>query len=445
MPRLYFGTDGVRGPYGGPVINEAFAARLGQAAAAWAKGKGLSGRILIGRDTRASGPALTDAVAAGIAAAGLVPVDVGILPTPALARAVRTTQAALGVVITASHNPASDNGIKFFQGDGTKLSDADETAIEGLLPAQPAAATAPAREPDHFEVEYIEAITKLLPKGCLKGWTVAMDTANGATARTSPEVFRRLGAEVKGIGDAPNGTNINAGVGSEHPEKLCELAVYAGARIGVAHDGDGDRCVLCDETGHVLDGDEILAILAIHALAHHTLKDRTLVVTLQSNGGLDAAFAAAGGKTVRTQIGDRYVAEKMRSGGYLLGGESSGHIVCADVSPTGDGLIAAVKVVQVMIETGKPLSDLRKILVKFPQKTAGLTVREKRPVSELPTLSAEMASLQQEFGSRGRLLVRYSGTEPLLRFLVEAPDEAQVDRGLARLMAAANQDLFPAS
>jgi phosphoglucosamine mutase len=243
------------------------------------------------------------------------------------------------------------------------------------------------------------------------------------------------------MGDRPDGANINEGVGSEHPEALAALVLETRARLGVAHDGDGDRCVLCDESGAILDGDELLAILATHALARGSLAERTLVVTVQSNLGVDAAVEAAGGRVVRTPVGDRYVAERMRAEGATLGGESSGHIVSFDFGPTGDGLVAALKVAAVMLETGRPLSELRRVMRKFPQLTAAVDVREKRPLESLPRLSAAIRDIERELGTRGRVLVRYSGTEPKLRLLVEGPTGAAVGSGMDRLQAAARADL----
>jgi phosphoglucosamine mutase len=447
MQRVYFGTDGVRGPYGGPVVNEAFAEGLGRAAARWLEAHGVrGGRVLIGRDTRASGASLAAAVGAGVVAGGGNAVSLGIVPTPAVSRAVRLGGAALGAVITASHNPASDNGVKFFAHDGSKLTDADEAEIESHLPA--AGAARAKGEGDRAEIpgeavleSYVEAAGRILPSGSLRGWKIALDTANGATCGSSPTVLWALGAEIAGIGDHPDGLNINEGVGSEHPEGLARRVLSAGARLGIAHDGDGDRCVLCDELGGVLDGDEILAILAIHALARGDLPRGTLVVTVQSNMGVDAAVGAAGGRVIRTAVGDRYVAERMRAEGAALGGESSGHILCFDFGPTGDGLAAALKVIGVMLETGRPLSELRRVLRKFPQLSAALTVREKRPIESLASLAGETRALERELGDRGRVLVRYSGTEPKLRFLVEGPDEPVVRSGIERLCAAARADL----
>ena len=454
MTRRYFGTDGVRGSYGGPVINESFATRLGLAAARWLQGTGkrirdaagaaiddpAARRVLLGRDTRASGVALEAAVAAGLRAGGLEPVSLGVLPTPAVARAVRASGAPLGVVITASHNPAADNGIKFFGPGGVKLTDQDEAEIEMMLAADVAAA--PAQVPTCEAVTgYVATAAGLLPADALRGWRIVTDTANGSTCTTTPAVLRALGAEVIAIGAAPDGANINAGVGSEHPEQLAQRVRAEGARLGIAHDGDGDRCVLCDERGEILDGDEILTILGTHALTRGQLAKKTLVVTVQSNLGVDAALAAAGGRLLRTSVGDRYVIERMLAEGATLGGESSGHIICSEISPTGDGLVVALKVVEVMLARGRPLSELRRVLRKFPQLTAALKVREKRPLETLPRLAAEIAALEGELGSQGRVLVRYSGTEAKLRLLVEGPDDAIVRAALARLDAAARTEL----
>lgn len=440
MSRKYFGTDGVRGPYGGPVINEAFAAQLAQAAARWAHAAG-SGPVLIGRDTRGSGARLLEAVAHGLRAGGAQPVSLGIVPTPAVARAVRGSDAHLGVMITASHNPASDNGIKFFGADGVKLTDADELAIERLLAPVPAPNGATCATAAGAVEHYIAAAQAILPAGSLAGWKVVLDTAHGATAGTSPVVLRNLGAEVVGIGDAPDGTNINAGVGSEHPAPLAAEVRAVGARIGIAHDGDGDRCLLCDENGEGLDGDAILTILATHALAHRRLVKNTLVITVQSNLGVDAALAAVGGRVLRTAVGDRYVIERMAAEGATLGGESSGHIICSEISPTGDGLVAALKVIEVMLATGRPLSELRRVLKKFPQLTAALKVKEKLPLETLPRVTDAIRRLEAELGDRGRVLVRYSGTEAKLRLLIEGPTDALVAEGLARLDAAVRSDL----
>lgn len=443
MKRTYFGTDGIRGQFGGPVINEEFASRLGAAVGRWLKeaGGASQGAVLIGRDTRASGVALARAAAAGLAAEGWRVVDLGVLPTPAVSRAVKAGGAALGVMITASHNPAEDNGIKFFNGTGVKLTDAQEAEIERQLSETVVAVGSEALPAGEALGDYLGAAGALLPASALTGWKIVLDTANGATCAASPMVLRGLGAEVIGIGDRPDGTNINADVGSEHPEALAARVVAEGARLGIAHDGDGDRCVLCDEKGGVLDGDEILTILATHALAHGRLVKKILVATVQSNLGVDAAIAAAGGTVRRSAVGDRYVIEEMLKCGATLGGESSGHVICLENAATGDGLVAALKVIEVMLATGKPLSELRGVLRKFPQLTAALKVKTKTPLESLPGLQAVIAALESELGADGRLLVRYSGTEAKLRLLVEGPSESTVRVAMARLEAAVRAEL----
>ena len=445
MMRKYFGTDGVRGPYGGPVVTEAFIARLGVAAARWLRDdlKRETRKVVIGRDTRFSGPGLEAAFAAGLRSEGVAPVSLGVVPAPAVARAVPADQAALGAMITASHNPATDNGIKFFDSRGVKLSDADEARLEQLLPAAPPAvpAAGPPLPVADALAPYLAAAQAILPAGALRGWRIVLDTANGATCASSPVVLRRLGAEVAGLGDEPDGRNINAGVGSEHPEKLSAQVRATGARLGVAHDGDGDRCVLCDELGGILDGDEILTILATHALGRGALRKKILVATVQSNLGVDAAVHAAGGRVVRTPVGDRYVSERMRAENAALGGESSGHIIFSDISSAGDGLVAALKIIEVMMATGKPLSALRSVLRKFPQATASLTARARRPLEDLPGLCAAIAALEAELGSHGRVLVRWSGTEPKLRFLVEGESDNIARTGLERLLDTAGREL----
>jgi phosphoglucosamine mutase len=444
MKRLYFGTDGVRGNYSSELINEAFVARLVAAAVSWVatKNKGLSKpTVLIGRDTRSSGVILERAVIDGVVAAGGSPVPLGILPTPAVARAVRFMPADLGVVITASHNPAGDNGIKFFGPQGLKLSDADEIEIEGLLAESVERKSGHSAYSDNAVLDYIDTARKLLSANSLTGWRIVLDTANGATCRTSPVVLSELGADVVGLGNTPDGLNINDGVGSEHPEALAALVKKLGARIGIAHDGDGDRCILCDEQGAVLDGDEILTILAIDAIDRRVLAENTLVITVQSNLGVDAAVTARGGRVLRTNVGDRYVIERMRAVGATLGGESSGHIVCADISPTGDGLVAALRVIDVMQRTGKPLSLLRMGLQKFPQRTTALRVSERRDLAACINLQSAVAQLETSLGTGGRVLVRYSGTEAKLRLLVEGPTPEITDAGLAALEVAARNDL----
>ncbi|MEI6106233.1 MAG: phosphoglucosamine mutase [Opitutae bacterium] len=446
MKRQYFGTDGVRGPYGSPTMNENFAWRLGVAAARYTKAQpGLAGRpVFIGRDTRASGSALEQALAAGLKSEGLRPISLGVVPTPVVSLLTRREPAALGVVITASHNPASDNGIKFFGPAGIKLTDEQELQIEQLIPASPPdrlPPTGPGETLAEPLAHYLALTTALLPAQSLQGWKIVLDTANGAAAVSSRTALAQLGASLTLLGDQPDGRNINDGVGSQHTEKMCALVRTTGARLGIAHDGDADRCILCDETGQVLDGDEILTLLALHALQQGRLAANTLVITQQSNLGVDAAVTAAGGRVCRTAVGDRYVIERMRAEGAMLGGESSGHVICAEISPTGDGLVAALKVIEVMLATGQPLSVLRRSLTKFPQLTAALTVKEKKPLESLPTLPAVIRAVEGEMGTAGRVMIRYSGTEPKLRLLVEGPTDAVVRASMDKLTAAVRADL----
>ncbi len=444
MKRTYFGTDGVRGPYGGPLINEQFAERLGVAAARYLSRHAHSGtqRVYLGRDTRASGESLLNAVASGLASMGIQVVSLGVVPTPAVSATVIRAQGALGVMITASHNPAADNGIKFFGPSGVKLTDAQEFEIEQLLPEEtPNVIHCSVSAEGGACAAYIEKMSGLLPPQALGGWKIVLDTANGATCTTSPTVLKKLGADVIGLGDAPDGQNINAGLGSEHPEKMAERVKATGARLGIAHDGDGDRCILCDERGEILDGDEILTLLALRAQKTGKLGANTLVITVQSNLGVDAALGAVGAKVLRTAVGDRYVIEQMLASGATLGGESSGHIICTEIAPTGDGLAAALKVLEVMLATGQPLSELRKALRKFPQASVALKVKEKKPLETLPHFPLVMETLERELGATGRLLVRYSGTEAKLRLLVEGPTEATVQAAMNRLINVAKIDL----
>lgn len=443
MSRKYFGTDGVRGPYGSATMNEDFAWRLGAAAARFAKAQALfkSPQVFIGRDTRESGSSLEKAVAGGLQSEGLNPISLGVVPTPVVSLMTRQAGAALGVVITASHNPASDNGIKFFDFAGIKFTDAEESQIEALLPpsgGQPSSGFPALEAP---LARYLELTSSILRPRSLAGWKIVLDTANGAASVSSRRVLESLGASLELIGNQPDGKNINDGIGSQHPELMAEKVRSTGARLGLAHDGDADRCVFCDETGEVLDGDEILTLLALHALKQGKLVKQTLVITIQSNLGVDAAVKAAGGITSRSQVGDRYVIERMLANGATLGGESSGHVICSDISPTGDGLVAALKVIEVMQSTGQPLSQLRRGLVKYPQVTAALKVKEKKPLESLPRLAAVIKAVEDELGSSGRVLVRYSGTEPKLRLLVEGPTQLIVQAALDRLETAVRSEL----
>jgi len=416
MQLRYFGTDGIRGVFGEPPMDAAFLRRLGYALAGYIalRSSGRRLQIIIGRDTRVSGPAILSALSEGLLIAGHRVLDAGIVPTPAVPESVLEHHADFGVMITASHNPPSDNGVKFFDQHGLKLSEMAEAEIETWLGRVNAPDTIPALP----VLEAIDAVEPyrmrrnlLLPHHALANWIIAVDCGFGATGATTPEVLRRLGADVRIRATEPDGARINTEAGSEHPQFLSALVHESGARLGLAHDGDGDRLVVCDETGSVVDGDEVLGILALHALRAGTLKNRQIVATVQSNLGLDRALASAGGHVVRVPVGDRQVLHKLLELGASLGGENSGHYIFTEISRCGDGLLAALQLIQVLRDTGRPLSALRREVPLLPQITANVRVRVKRPFAELPLFSEALHAAESTLDGRGRVLVRYSGTE----------------------------------
>lgn len=442
----YFGTDGIRGTFGEGLMTTHLAYRLGSALGLYFSRKkpGLPLNAVIGRDTRMSGPALADALTLGLNRRGVFVHDGGIVPTPAVARAVVEQQADFGVAITASHNPAADNGLKVFDGYGTKLDEAVELEIEALMDAEPSM-TSDLPPPRSYQLDvaanYINYMRSLLDQNCLYGWKIVLDTANGATCETSPAVFRHWGAEVVQIGDNPDGDNINFGVGSEYPERLGQKVREVGAHLGIAHDGDGDRLVVCDENGSVVDGDVLLGLFGMYAVRSGALRSKSLVATVQSNLGLDQAIGAAGGKVQRVDVGDRNVAAAMRAGGSNIGGESSGHIIFSDFATTGDGLLAAVKLVELICKTSKSLSELAGEIPLFPQQLLNLRVAEKRPLEGLARVNRAVARASERFGAKGRVMVRYSGTEPKLRILAEGEDPWLVAKAIKEIAAAARRDL----
>ncbi len=435
--RKYFGTDGIRGEFGSPTMCPDFARAVGAALARHMRASGLKApySVLIGRDTRGNGPALVQALAEGLAAEGASCIDAGIAPTPAIALAIPAAKATMGIAVTASHNPACDNGIKLFSGQALKLPDEVELAIEAHIDAVLAEA-APAKPAmfANFDAAalYRAKMGALLPANALKGWKIALDTAHGAATFTSPAVLTSYGAELSCVGDKPDGSNINDNVGSEHPAVLRELVRNSGAALGIANDGDADRVILCDEKGELLDGDEVLALVGRHLQAKGKLAKNTLVATIMSNLGLDEAIAAAGGRVVRVNVGDRYILESMLADGYNFGGEASGHIIFKDISTTGDGLLAALQVLDIMFETGKPLSELRKAMQLWPQMKKNLRLREKVPFDSITGWAESVADIERALKG-GRVLVRYSGTEPKIRLLAEAKDEASATAALKAL------------
>ena len=442
----YFGTDGIRGRFGASLICPQFAYRLGCALGNYLTKIRLkkTSAVVIGRDTRASGVALSDALISGLNRHEVYVHDASILPTPAIARAVLDQDADLGIAITASHNPSYDNGIKLFDHSAHKLDEAQEILIESFIDKEPEPSVdfpLANSHPLDASVSYIKYLRSLMDQDSLSDWRIVLDLANGAAVKTTPRVFQYWGAEMLLIGDRPDGLNINNAVGSECPAQLAEAVLKHGAHIGIAHDGDGDRLVVCDEGGTIVDGDIILALLGRYALKAGTLQSRTLVSTIHSNLGLDHAISDAGGQVDRVDVGDRNVANRMRELGSNIGGESSGHIIFSDFATTGDGLLAAVKIIELMRTTGKALSELRKEIMLFPQSTANLRVAEKRPLADLKFFQSVIKATEQDLGDEGRVLVRYSGTESKLRILVEGRDDLQVAKAIKAIEIAAGKDL----
>jgi phosphoglucosamine mutase len=430
-----FGTDGIRGRANeGPLTPEA-AVAFGRAVAVKF---GVPKRpIVIGRDTRLSGPMLESAVAAGIAAMGVDVKLLGVVPTPAIAFLARHLSASAGVVISASHNPHEDNGLKLFNAAGLKCDDALEAELESLILGEPL------RPPPDAHVgrilpwpeaaaRYAKLAAEAYGKNLdLHGVTVVVDAGNGAAYETSPLVLRALGAEVHSLHCDPDGVNINADCGSTHPEAMVQATRKFRAVIGLAHDGDADRLIVSDETGSLLDGDEMLAVIGLDLL----LNKNTLVATVMSNLGLDECFAAAGGKILRAVVGDRYVLEQMLAHDLNVGGEQSGHVILRDHNTTGDGLVTALELLRIMKRTGKPLSELRRGLRKYPQQLVNVKVRERIPLEQISEITDEVRAVEKELGSQGRVLLRYSGTEPKIRLLVETRDEAMLQPVIDRLLA----------
>ena len=442
----YFGTDGIRGTFGDPLMCPDFAFRLGRAIGNFLKKirPQKSHCVIIGRDTRSSGIALSGALIAGLNRYDVCVYYADILPTPAIARSILDKQADFGIIVTASHNPSCDNGIKLFDYRGYKLDNDEETLIESILDKEESV-TEGLPTPNSFPIDvctsYVKYLRSFLEPNALSDWHIVLDLANGATVETTPAVFLDSGASLHIIGNHPNGENINNGFGSECPEELASTVLKKKANIGIAHDGDGDRLVVCDERGVIIDGDIILALLGKYAMQAGLLKSDTLVVTIHSNLGLDQALESVGGKVERVEVGDRNVANRMRELGSNIGGESSGHIIFSDFATTGDGLIAAIKIIEIMILTGKALSELRQEVILFPQINYNLRVTEKIPLDQLESLKSTVYRIESYFEDQGRVLIRYSGTEPKLRLLVEGKDKALVHKAMEEIKLAAIADL----
>jgi len=424
----YFGTDGIRGVANVDLTPE-LAFRVGRAAGAELRGAG--GPFFVGRDSRISGPMLEAALAAGLCSAGASVELGGLLPTPAVAYLARVRGAAVGVVISASHNPVEDNGIKFFGGDGYKLPDAHEEAIEALLdrddlPRPSGTAIGTIRAVPEAEERYLEYLVGLA-LAPMRGLRVVVDCAYGAAARLAPRLWEALGSTVIPLHAEPDGSRINVRCGSTHLEPLRAAVLAEGADLGFAHDGDADRVLAVDEHGDEVDGDAIMGMCALDRYRRGVLPAHTVVATVMSNVGLERALEAVGIRMERTRVGDRYVLERMRQIGAALGGEQSGHIVFLDRATTGDGLVTAIEITNVMARTGKRLSELRAAIPRFPQVLCNVRVLDRNDIMDAPEVVRAVAAAQSRLAGRGRILVRPSGTEPLVRIMVEAEaqDEAE--------------------
>lgn len=430
----YFGTDGVRGEANVELTPE-LAFKLGRFG-----GYVLSQhetdvpRVFVARDTRISGQMLESALVAGLLSVGIHVYKLGVFATPGVAHLVKAEKASAGVMISASHNPAQDNGIKFFAGDGFKLDDALEAEIEALLDAEEDTLPRPSAQGLGDVVEYPEGLRKyqqfLVSTGTeLEGMKVALDTANGAAATSARQIFADLGADLTVIAENPDGLNINEGVGSTHPEKLQELVKETGSQIGLAFDGDSDRLIAVDENGDLVDGDRIMYIIGKYLADRGLLAKNTIVTTVMSNLGFHKALDREGIEKAVTAVGDRYVVEEMRKEGYNIGGEQSGHVILMDYNTTGDGQLTAVQLTKIMKETGKTLSELAAEVTIYPQKLVNIRVENsmKDKSMEVPAIAAIIEKMEAEMAGNGRILVRPSGTEPLLRVMAEAPTDAEVD------------------
>jgi phosphoglucosamine mutase len=437
MGRL-FGTDGVRGVANAEPLTPELAYRLGRAAAPYLAERAPDPRqqpaILVGRDTRRSGPLLEQALVAGVLSTGVDALVVGVLPTPGIAVLTRDLGAAGGVVLSASHNPFEDNGIKLFAAGGGKLPDEGEDEIEALLagadraPRPTGKAVGRLRPVARAEARYLATLRGVLPAGLdLRGMRLCLDCAHGATYRVAPRLFRALSAQVDALGVRPTGTNINQHVGALHPERLQARVRALGAAVGLAFDGDGDRLITVDETGEIRDGDHLLAILAHAFKARGTLRGGVVVSTVMANLGLERALAEAGVSMVRTPVGDRHVLTEMQRRGANLGGEQSGHLILLDHVMTGDGLVSALALLGVLRESGRLLSDLAACVIKCPQVLVNVPVGQKPPLGTLGVIGEVVGDWERRFAGRARILLRYSGTEPLLRVMVEGEDQMTIE------------------
>ncbi len=432
MARKFFGTDGIRGLTNIAPMTPEIAMKVGQAAGTYFLRGDHRHRVVIGKDTRLSGYMVENALVAGFTSVGMDVIQFGPVPTPAVAMLTQTMRADLGVMISASHNPFQDNGIKLFGPDGYKLSDEAEAEIEALLAVPstlaPAADIGRARRVEDAKGRYIHFAKSTFPEDLrLDGLKIVIDCANGAAYQVAPSALWELGAEIVTLGVSPDGKNINKGCGSTAPSLLQETVVASGAHIGIALDGDADRLIVVDEKGAIVDGDQLMALIATSWARSGLLAGGGLVATVMSNLGLERHLASEGLTLERTGVGDRYVLERMRSGGFNVGGEQSGHIILSDYATTGDGLVAALQILAELVSTGKPASELLHLFDKVPQLLKNVRFSGGKPLDDA-RVKATIAEAEAELVGRGRLVIRPSGTEPLIRVMAEGDDEAQVHR-----------------
>ena len=443
MGKQFFGTDGIRGRTNQGAMTAATAMKVGQAAGSRFLRGDHRHRVVIGKDTRLSGYMLENAMVAGFTSVGMDVVLLGPMPTPAVALLTRELRADVGVMISASHNPYQDNGIKLFGPDGYKLSDEDELAIEALLAKDLALADAEdigrARRIDDARGRYIHAVKRSLPEDIrLDGLKIAIDCANGAAYQVAPSAFWELGAEIVAVGVNPNGKNINARCGSTHPELLQETVVSSGADIGIALDGDADRLIVVDEKGQTVDGDQIMALIGSQWAEQGRLTGGGVVATVMSNLGLERFLQGRGLDLVRTKVGDRHVLEKMRSAGYNVGGEQSGHMILLDHATTGDGTVAALQVLAALVKSGKRASELLHLFDPVPQLLRNVRFAGGKPL-EVDRVKAAIADAEASLAGKGRLVIRPSGTEPVIRVMAEGDDAGDVEAAVASICSAVEE------
>lgn len=447
--RKLFGTDGIRGVANTFPMNAEMAMRIGRATAYLFKNKKRRHRILVGRDTRLSGPMIESALVSGICSMGVDAIAAGPLPTPAVSFLTTDMRADAGIMISASHNPFQDNGLKIFSADGLKLPDEMEERIEVLISSKELEKDLPTGGDmgtvltiDNAEGRYIDHLKNTFPrKRTLDGMKIVVDCANGAAYKVAPQIFGELGAKVISIADRPDGRNINLNFGAMHPEAISAAVKKHRADIGIALDGDADRVIFSDEKGSTMNGDHVMAICALNMKAKKLLKDNTVVATVMSNMGFDIAMREAGIRVLKTEVGDRYILKEMLRGGFNLGGEQSGHLIFLDHSTTGDGILSALQILSIMKETGKRLSGLRSVMKTLPQIIVNVSVKKKKDLSKIPAVQKAIDEAERKLKGRGRILVRYSGTQLLCRVMIEGPSKKDVSDMANRIASLITENL----